>query len=48
MANQWALLIGINQYKALQPLMYAQSDAVELRNFFVDELGLCRSINALC
>lgn len=40
MANQWALLIGINQYKALQPLMYAQSDAVELRNFFVDELGV--------
>lgn len=40
MANQWALLIGINQYKALQPLMYAQSDAVGLRNFFVDELGV--------
>ena len=40
MANQWALLIGINQYKALQPLMYAQPDAVELRNFFVDELGV--------
>ncbi|MEM9816434.1 MAG: caspase family protein, partial [Cyanobacteria bacterium P01_D01_bin.6] len=40
MANQWALLIGINQYKALQPLMYAQPDAVELRNFLVDELGV--------
>lgn len=40
MANQWALLIGINQYKALQPLMYAQSDAVGLRNFFVDEVGV--------
>ncbi|MDB9529102.1 caspase family protein [Oscillatoria sp. CS-180] len=40
MANQWALLIGINQYKALQPLMYAQTDAVALRNFFVDELGI--------
>lgn len=40
MANQWALLIGINQYKALQPLMYAQSDAMALRNFFVDELGV--------
>jgi uncharacterized caspase-like protein len=40
MANQWALLIGINQYKALQPLMYAQPDAVGLRNFFVDELGV--------
>ncbi|MGF1524357.1 MAG: caspase domain-containing protein [Leptolyngbyaceae cyanobacterium] len=40
MANQWALLIGINQYSALQPLMYAQTDAVALRNFFVDELGV--------
>ncbi|MGF1458814.1 MAG: caspase domain-containing protein [Leptolyngbyaceae cyanobacterium] len=40
MANHWALLIGINQYKALQPLMYAQPDAVGLRNFFVDELGV--------
>ena len=40
MANQWALLIGINQYKALQPLMYAQPDAVEFRNFLVDELGV--------
>lgn len=40
MANQWALLIGINQYKALQPLMYAQTDAIALRNFFVDELGV--------
>ena len=40
MANQWALLIGINQYTALQPLMYAQADAVSLRNFFVDELGI--------
>ena len=40
MANQWALLIGINQYTALQPLMYAQADALALRNFFVDELGI--------
>ena len=40
MANQWALLIGVNQYTALQPLMYAQADAVALRNFFVDELGI--------
>lgn len=40
MANQWALIIGINQYKAIQPLMYAQPDAVGLRNFFVDELGV--------
>lgn len=40
MANQWAFLVGINQYTALQPLMYAQADAVALRNFFVDELGI--------
>ncbi|MEO1093643.1 MAG: hypothetical protein AAFX01_01920 [Cyanobacteria bacterium J06638_28] len=40
MANQWALLVGINQYTALQPLMYAQADAVGLRNFFVDEMGI--------
>lgn len=40
MANQWALLIGINQYTALPPLMYAQADAVGLRNFFVDEVGM--------
>lgn len=42
MAGQWALLIGINQYAELQPLMYAQADAIELRNFLVDELGLVR------
>ncbi|MEM0980747.1 MAG: hypothetical protein AAGH78_10790 [Cyanobacteria bacterium P01_H01_bin.58] len=40
MANQWALLVGINQYTALQPLMYAQADAIGLRNFFVDEMGI--------
>lgn len=40
MANQWALLVGINQYTALPPLMYAQADAVGLRNFFVDEVGI--------
>jgi uncharacterized caspase-like protein len=40
MANQWALLSGINQYPDLQPLMYAQADAVGLRNFFVDEVGI--------
>jgi hypothetical protein len=40
MANQWAFIVGINQYPVLQPLMYAQADAVAVRNFFVDELGL--------
>lgn len=40
MAKHWAIIIGINQYQSLQPLMYAQQDAVELRNFFVAEAGL--------
>jgi hypothetical protein len=40
MANQWALIIGINQYRALQPLMYAQEDARAIRNLFVDQLGI--------
>lgn len=51
MANQWALLTGINRYAAMQPLMYAQADAVALRNFFVDELGVpvehCRLLSDL-
>ncbi|PSN20168.1 hypothetical protein C7271_03560 [filamentous cyanobacterium CCP5] len=39
MARHWAIIIGINQYQSLQPLMFAQQDALELRNFFVDEVG---------
>ncbi|MBD0269101.1 MAG: caspase family protein [Cyanobacteria bacterium Co-bin8] len=40
MAKHWAIVIGINQYHSLQPLMYAQSDAVELRDFLTQEAGL--------
>ncbi|MBD0337074.1 MAG: caspase family protein [Cyanobacteria bacterium Co-bin13] len=40
MAKHWAIVIGINQYQSLQPLMYAQSDAVELRDFLTQEAGL--------
>jgi hypothetical protein len=39
MAKHWAVIVGINQYQSLQPLMYAQSDAIELKQFFVQELG---------
>ncbi len=40
MASHWPIIVGINQYHALQPLMYAQFDALELRDFLVNEVGL--------
>ncbi|HEY9761520.1 MAG TPA: caspase family protein [Trichocoleus sp.] len=40
MGKHWAVIIGINQYQALQPLMYAQFDAIELRDFLTQEVGL--------
>lgn len=40
MANHWAIIVGINQYQSLQPLMYAQFDAIELRDFLTLEVGL--------
>lgn len=40
MASHWPILIGINQYQQLQPLMYAQFDATELKDFWVNEAGL--------
>jgi hypothetical protein len=40
MAKHWAIVIGINQYQSLQPLMHAQSDAIELRDFLTEEVGL--------
>lgn len=33
MTNYWAIAIGINQYQALQPLLYAQSDAYAVQHF---------------
>jgi hypothetical protein len=40
MASHWPIIVGINQYQQLQPLMYAQFDAIELRDFLVQEAGL--------
>lgn len=40
MAKYWAIIVGINQYQSLQPLMYAQLDAIELRDFLIQEVGL--------
>jgi hypothetical protein len=37
MGNHWPVIVGINQYQSLQPLMYAQSDAIELRDLLVNE-----------
>ena len=40
MAKHWAVIIGVNQYSpSLQPLMFAQLDAIELYSFFVEEIG---------
>jgi hypothetical protein len=39
MTNYWAIAIGINQYRQFQPLMYAQRDALALRNYWVNEAG---------
>ncbi len=37
MANYWAITIGINQYRHLQPLMHAQDDARFVHYFFAAE-----------
>lgn len=39
MADHWAIIIGINQYHFLQPLMQAQNDALGLWRFLVEEAG---------
>ncbi|NET34420.1 MAG: hypothetical protein F6K19_20740 [Cyanothece sp. SIO1E1] len=39
MMNHWAIIIGINQYRNIQPLMYAQQDAQGLKDFLVHEAG---------
>lgn len=39
MANHWAITIGINQYRHLQPLMHAQNDALFTHRFLVEEAG---------
>ncbi|MEA5466659.1 SUMF1/EgtB/PvdO family nonheme iron enzyme [Leptothoe sp. PORK10 BA2] len=38
MARNWAITIGINDYRYLQRLNYAKRDAESVRQFFADEL----------
>lgn len=40
MASHWPVIVGINQYQSLQPLLFAQFDAIELKDFWVGEAGL--------
>jgi hypothetical protein len=40
MAHHWPVIVGINQYQSLQPLLFAQFDAVELKDFLINEAGL--------
>ncbi|MEM8505342.1 MAG: caspase family protein [Cyanobacteria bacterium P01_D01_bin.1] len=47
MANYWAITIGINQYRHLQPLMHAQNDARSIYRFFTDLAGVPSSHCAL-
>lgn len=37
MANNWAIVIGINQYRFLQPLKYAKRDAEAMHSFLIQE-----------
>ncbi|MEL6900642.1 MAG: caspase family protein, partial [Cyanobacteria bacterium J06606_4] len=40
MANYWAITIGINQYRHLQPLMHAQNDALFIHRFLTENGGI--------
>jgi hypothetical protein len=40
MSNHWAIAVGINQYRFLQPLLYAQRDAQAILRFWIEEAGL--------
>jgi hypothetical protein len=40
MVSYRPVIVGINQYEKLQPLLYAQFDALELRDFLISEAGL--------
>ncbi len=37
MTQHWALIVGINNYQHLQPLLYAQRDAQTLHRFLIEE-----------
>ena len=39
MAKKWAIVIGINQYKRLQPLRFAERDAKAVQAFLLNETG---------
>ena len=39
MSKNWAICIGINEYYNLPPLQYAVSDAVAVRDFFLQEVA---------
>lgn len=43
MAKNWAISIGINQYRFFQPLRYANRDAELMRNFFQGKVG-CQKV----
>jgi uncharacterized caspase-like protein/ABC-type phosphate transport system substrate-binding protein len=42
MASNWAIVIGINQYRFLQPLKYAKRDAEAMHDFLIEEAGFDR------
>jgi len=42
MGKNWAIAIGINQYRYLQPLQYAVRDAAAMHDYFTRELGFER------
>ncbi len=47
MANYWAITIGINQYRHLQPLMHAQNDARAIHRFLTGSAEIAASHCAL-
>ena len=37
--DSWALIIGIDKYQNVEPLNYAVSDAVSIREMFIEKYG---------
>ena len=50
MANNWAIVVGINQYKFLPqaPLKFAATDALAMRSFLCEEAGFKPNQVLLC
>ena len=50
MANNWAIVVGINQYKFLPqaPLRFAAADALAMRSFLCEEAGFKPNQVLLC